>query len=151
MLDYGCRYEGAYVIGDLKYIVLSGESDAGDALFLQYYAVVNSRMTTVSIYTSLAKVTVQQRAVLKQVVNSTRFLSITKDPDPSLDWLVPPPLDTFMTYGGRTALGMAIGAGIFAAVMAVRRRCRKKALLQQAPEVRSFPPYESEREWRSPQ
>ena len=126
-LGYTAAFEKVHRVGDIAFMVLTGEAPDGSDYYRQYFTTVNSRMTSITMHSYNGPITDEQAAVHQQVVDSVSFLNIEADPNPELD---PSGLATTVSALGPILRGVGIGvvgAIIVAVVLLVQRSRKKKA------------------------
>ena len=124
--NYDATFEGTYKNGDLTYLILSGTSTADTDFYRQYYTIVNSRMTSITMHSYTTELTDDQLATLKQIVDSVKFLSVTQDPNPSLGLFNTGSIVTWIMGGAITAV--VVAAAVIIIVVVTRNRRRKRAI-----------------------
>ncbi|MEA4944734.1 MAG: hypothetical protein VB080_09910 [Propionicimonas sp.] len=140
---YTTSYDGTHQVGDVLYTIFSGAEDSGADHYLQYYTIVNSRMTSITLHSYTGPLTDAQKETHQQVVDSAQFLTLTEDPNPSQD---PTGGKRDLAYNLGYLIGTIIGALavvaaiVVAVILLVRRSGRKKRAAAEAAFVPGMPP-----------
>lgn len=126
-IGYKGAFEKVHRVGDITFMVLTGEAPDGSDYYRQYFTTVNSRMTSVTMHSYNGPITDEQAAAHLQAVDSVSFLSVEADPNPELD---PSGLATTAANLGPILRGVGIGvvvAIVSTTVLLIQRGRKKKA------------------------